>query len=125
MEVLHKLFDAERWMDGKLINVADQIRAWRTDFFCKINRRGATFIRYLRVVYGRPLMLLIEKFHISTIVVKSIYPVESGNGKQIPDKYSYGSIKAHSQNESTFNVYVDSICNIFVSIFNSSLFFRE
>ena len=77
------------------------------------------------VVYGRPLMLLIEKFHISTIVVKSIYPVESGNGKQIPDKYSYGSIKAHSQNESTFNVYVDSIWYIFVSIFNSSLFFRE
>ncbi len=28
-----KLFDAKRWMDGKLINVADQIRAWRTDFF--------------------------------------------------------------------------------------------
>ena len=45
----HKLFDAKRWMDGKLINVADQIRAWQTDFFCKINRGGATFIRYLRV----------------------------------------------------------------------------
>ena len=29
-----KLFDAKRWMDRKLINVADQIRAWRTDFFC-------------------------------------------------------------------------------------------
>ena len=52
MEVLHKLFDAKRWMDRKLINVADQIRAWRSDFFCKINRRGATFIRYLRVSDG-------------------------------------------------------------------------
>ena len=29
----------------KLINVADQIRACRTDFFCKINRRGAMAIR--------------------------------------------------------------------------------
>ena len=40
-----KLFDAKRWIDGKLINVADQIRAWRTDFFCKINTHGATAIR--------------------------------------------------------------------------------
>ena len=40
-----KLFDAKRWMDGKLINVADQIRAWWTDFFCKINTHGATAIR--------------------------------------------------------------------------------
>ena len=33
MEFLCKLFDAIRWIDGKLINMADQIRAWRTDFF--------------------------------------------------------------------------------------------
>ena len=44
-----KLLDVKRWMDGKLINVADQMRAWRTDFFCKINRRGATYIRQFRV----------------------------------------------------------------------------
>ena len=29
---MHKLFDAKRWMDRKLINVVDQIRAWRKDF---------------------------------------------------------------------------------------------
>ena len=44
-----KLFDAKRWIDGKLINMADQIRAWQTDLFHKINRRGTMAIRLLRV----------------------------------------------------------------------------
>ena len=50
MEVLLQIIRREKWMDGKLINVADQIRVWWMDFFCKINTRGAMAIPYLRVL---------------------------------------------------------------------------
>ena len=40
-----KLFDAKKWMDGKLINIADQIRVWQMDFFCKMNSRGTVAIQ--------------------------------------------------------------------------------
>ena len=66
MEFICKLFDAKRWMDGKLINMADQIRAWQTDFFCKINRHGGTIIRQLRVDSKITNRIILNNFQVNT-----------------------------------------------------------